>query len=477
MSARIAGLASLGLFAWITSARAQPTPVSPPPPVARATAGTPRRPTGPPAPRPAVGQPAQRPAAAPPAPRQASRLTAKDRETAVKRIQAEVQAGYVFPELRGKIVERLDRAAKAGRYDVEDPASFAERVTEDLRDESHDHHMSLGFDPTGYAAALAPPRSDAGEAALERRQASREHHGLVELKRLPGNVRYLRITQFHWIDDETGAVYDDAIRFLREGDAIIIDLRGNPGGSHGAVRYLVSHFLDPNILELTFLEGSETSQSRTLEHLPAGRLKGKPLYVLIDRFVGSAAEAFAYDVQQFKLGELVGATTTGAANNNRFSPVAPSFLLSLSFGRPVHAVSHANWEGVGIKPTVPAEPAQALDVAQSLALARLAQARGAADDAVADYAWARLAVEARLHPPVIAPAQLALRVGRYGELAISQRDGALYLVRASRADARLIPLSADVFAVEGSDLLRVRLSAKALDLLWPGLAPRHFPRS
>ena len=42
---------------------------------------------------------------------------------------------------------------------------------------------------------------------------------------------------------------------------------------------------------------------------------------------GSAAEAFAYDIQQFKVGELIGAKTVGAANNNKLLPIAA--LLSL----------------------------------------------------------------------------------------------------------------------------------------------------
>ena len=36
------------------------------------------------------------------------------------------------------------------------------------------------------------------------------------------------------------------MRFLSGGDAVIIDLRKNGGGSPDAVRYLVSHFLAPN---------------------------------------------------------------------------------------------------------------------------------------------------------------------------------------------------------------------------------------
>jgi len=383
----------------------------------------------------------------------------------------------VFPDLRSKIVDRLDQAQRAGRYDVDDPFVFAERITVDLKAVSHDAHLSLMVDPPGYAAAIAPPKSDAGEAAFERRQAIRDHHGVAELKWLPGNVRYLRITGFEWVTDETGAVYDDAMRFLKDGAAVIIDVRDNHGGSHAAVRYLISHFLDPDVLELTFLDGPDTSQSRTLEHLPAGRLKGMPLYVLIDGFTGSAAEAFAYDVQQFKLGELIGATTHGAANNNRLLPVAPSFLLSVSYGRPVHAISKTNWDGVGVKPTVDVASPQALDVAHSLALARLAQAPNAAPELVAGYTWARIAVEARLHPPSVSPARLATLAGRYDDVTVAVRDGALWLTRPTRPPQRLTPLTMDgMFAVEPSESLRARFTGKTLELLWPGAPPRVFTR-
>ena len=50
--------------------------------------------------------------------------------------------------------------------------------------------------------------------------------------------------------------------------------------------------------------------------------------MLTDRRCGSACEDFAYAVQQFKLGELIGATTAGAANNNRLAPISPGFVLS-----------------------------------------------------------------------------------------------------------------------------------------------------
>lgn len=161
----------------------------------------------------------------------------------------------------------------------------------------------------------------------------------------------------------------------------------------------------------------------------------------------------------------------------RSSPVAPGFLLSVSFGRPVHAISKTNWDGTGVKPTVDAAPLQALDVAHSLALSRLAQAPGASPDAVAEVTWARIAVEARLHPPALSSAQLTALAGRYDDAEISVREAALWLQRPARPLQRLTPLTADgLFAVEPSELLRARITGNTLELLWPGAPARVFTR-
>jgi hypothetical protein len=413
------------------------------------------------------------------APPVSATLAAAEQDAALKAIMRAFEEQYVFPEMRPRIIERLEAAQHSGRYGTDDPAVFAERITEDLRDVSRDKHLSLVVDPVGYAAAIAGADSDDGEEALWRRQAIRNHHGLTEMKLLGGNIRYLRISGFEWANDDTGAAYDGAMKFLKDGDAAIIDIRGNGGGSHSAVRYLVSHFMPGDVLEMTFLQGSELpAQSRTLEHLPVGRLQGMPLYVLIDGGAASAAEAFAYDVQQFKLGELIGARTAGAANNNKLLPIAPNFILSVSNGRPVHAISNTNWEGVGVAPTVEAPATQALPIAQSLALKRLSEKEGVTAENLADYAWAKIAVEASLHPATFTPAQLQRLAGSYGTAKVEFRDGALWLTRPDRPTARLSLLTADgLFAVDRIESLRVKLTGRAMELLRAGAPePRVFPR-
>lgn len=410
-------------------------------------------------------------------------LSATQRAAVLTAIRQAVQSSYVFPDRAPAILARLDAAEAAGRYDVSSPNELAGLISGDLREASQDGHVYLEYAPDRYAAASAGSSAPQALSQMDTAAARRDNHGLTATEILPGNVRYLKIGAFHWVSDETGQAYDDAMRFLKGGDAAIIDLRGNGGGSSEAVQYLVSHFLKAGTLEITFLKtGQEPVQTRALDYLPAGRLTNTPLYVLIDQASASAAESFAYDVQQFKLGRLVGAGTAGAANNNEFTPIAPGFMLSLSVGRPVHPISGGNWEGAGVAPDTLTPSALALDTAHAEAL-RLLLSRTTSDTARADYAWALTAVEARLNPPAIGVELLQSAPGAYRNYEVTAQGDALVVARPGHplwpAPRKLHPLNADgLFAVEGLDILRVGFKDNAMQLWWKDeSAPRVIPRN
>lgn len=410
-------------------------------------------------------------------------LSRTQRDAVLASVRQAVQSSYVFPERAPGILARLDAAQASGRYDVSSPTELAGLITGDLREASQDGHVYLDHAPDRFAAASAGSAAPQALSEMNAAAARRDNHGLTATDILPGNVRYLKIGAFHWVSDETGQAYDDAMRFLKGGDAAIIDLRGNGGGSPEAVQYLVSHFLKAGTLEITFLQaGKEPVQTRALDYLPAGRLTHTPLYVLVDEASASAAESFAYDVQQFQLGRLVGAGTAGAANNNEFLPIAPGFMLSLSVGRPVHPVSGGNWEGVGVTPDTQTSSALALDTAHAEALRALLS--NAASDAVrADYAWALTAVEARLNPPVVAADRLQSAPGAYRNYVVTAENGALIVARPDHplwpTPRALTPLTADgLFAVDGLDILRIGFVDGAMQLWWKDeAAPRVIPRS
>lgn len=414
-------------------------------------------------------------------------LTPAQRAAAIDAILETLERTYVFPERVPAIVQAIRAAQARGRYDVTDAGEFASRLTEDLGPAANDTHVYLQHDPERYAAAMRP--SDAADAeapdldAVMDARSRRVHYGLTDQRLLGGNIRYLRVGEFAWVQGgETAQAWDDAMRFLRGGDAVILDLRGNPGGSHDAVRYALSHFMEGGRLLMTFLEaGKAPEESFSLTDLPAGRMVGKPLYVLIDANVGSAGEDFAYSVQQFRLGRLVGETTAGGANNNRFLPIPPGFMLSVSFGRPVHAVSGANWEGTGVAPELAVPRGAALDAAEAAALDALIAGVGNDPARLSEYEWARLGVRARLNPVTLTEAEMRPRAGAYGDAVATWRDGALWLrTRPGGPERRMLPLTPDglLFALEGSEMLRARFTPTGLETLWRGVpAPRVYPRT
>jgi hypothetical protein len=413
-------------------------------------------------------------------------LTPAQRAAAIDEILGVLEQTYVIPERVPAIVQAIRAAQARGRYDVADAGEFASRLTEDLGAAANDHHVYLQHDPERYAAAARQPDPSAAapdlEAVLDAR-SRRNHYGLTDQRLLGGNIRYLRVAEFAWVEGgETAQAWDDAMRFLRDGDAVILDLRGNPGGSHVAVRYALSHFMEGGRLLMTFLEGGKApEESFSLTDLPAGHMVGKPLYVLIDANVGSAGEDFAYSVQQFRLGRLVGETTAGGANNNRFVPIAPGFMLSVSFGRPVHAVSGGNWEGTGVAPDLAVPRGSALEAAEAAALDALVT--GAQNDParLSEYEWARTAARARLNPVTLTPQEMQPRAGAYGDAVVAWRDGALWLrSRPGGPERKMLPLTPDglLFALEGSEMLRARFTPTGLETLWRGEpVPRVYPRT
>jgi hypothetical protein len=74
---------------------------------------------------------------------------------------------------------------------------------------------------------------------------------------------------------------------------------------------------------------------------------------------------------------------------------------------------------------VSAQPAQALEIAERLALLRSKSSKSVAPDAVADYDWALVDVEARLNPVALTPPKLESLAGRYGDITIAVEDGRL----------------------------------------------------
>jgi Peptidase family S41 len=205
--------------------------------------------------------------------------------------------------------------------------------------------------------------------------------------------------------------------------------------------------------------------------------------LLVDGGVASAAEAVAYGAQQEKTARIVGATTYGAANNNKKFPIAPQFVLSVSYNRPINPISGTNWEGTGVKPDIPVAGIAALDAAQLDALNHLSAAPNVPPQRLAEYRWAGAAIEARLRPVVLDQSSIQRMAGVYGTVELRDTPEGLRFYRSDRPKRPqgvvMVPLNTQgLFGIDGYDDLRADVTPTGLALLHGAEDAREvFPRS
>lgn len=373
-----------------------------------------------------------------------------DGAATAKAMRALLDKYYVVEALRPKFDTAIDASLAAGRYNLTDPEKLNEQLNKDLRAVTGDKHLRAMYDPEGSAklAAAGPDAGadDAPPSAEDIAEAERENHGLAQLRVLPGNVRYLETTGFLWAGPSSERAYDTAMRFLSGGDAIIIDMRKNGGGSPEAVRYLVSHFMPPNKPLMTFqLTTSGPSSTSTLPTLNAPKMSGKPLYVLTSGRTASAAEEFVGHVAGYKLGELIGENTAGAGFRNQFFALPGGFVISISIGQAILASTGKGWEGVGFAPDTAVAVENALEVAQAHALARLASK--ATPELKRSYETQAALLKARISP-VKTALPLEAYAGDYGERTVRVEGDGLMIVHKGGQKGKLVAIGPNLFVFD-----------------------------
>ena len=378
-----------------------------------------------------------------------------DASAVVAEVRRVLAARYVLPERRPALDAALAQGLASGRYAVSDPAVLVERINADLNRVANDRHLGISYDPRRAEMMAARAPGGRPDPAVFERQIRGRNHGIFELKLLPGNIRYMDYRGFDWTGPDSAAALDHALTFLSGGDAVIIDLRRNGGGSPHAVQHLVSHFMEAGRPLITFYMDGEASPDRleTLAQTNVPRMVGKPLYVLTSGGSASAAEEFVGHVGGYRLGELVGERTAGAGFRNTIVPIPGGFFLSVSVGRAVLASTGRDWEATGLEPTMPVPVETALDAAQAHALRRLAASAEGPRRAELEGLAQGLDAVARPGTPGAAVAAYA---GSYGDRTIALEDGKLFYRLETRPRRQLVSLGGHDFTFADDPGQRVR---------------------
>lgn len=214
----------------------------------------------------------------------------------------------------------------------------------------------LGGDP-GSTVTLrlkSPAEPRPIETTLTRRAV--ESRAVTDFRLLdaPGEVGYLRLASF---TDAAPREIEAALDELEEKGmkSLILDLRGNPGGSLPATVEILGLFLPPSteVVTVRAREGSADNESlKTPER--QRRKRDYPVAVLIDRGSASASELTAGALQDLKRARVIGETSYGKGSVQNIIPTGGNTALRLTIAT-YHTPSGRTPHRTGITPDVAVE--------------------------------------------------------------------------------------------------------------------------
>lgn len=302
-------------------------------------------------------------------------LSKKELESAVTTIAKLIDDNYVFPEKGKQIAIHLLQEHKNGRFNqIEDWSSFDSIATKCLRDFSHDGHLYVRYDTKTVKELLAVKSHTEDSNSTEQfsydhfyygPEAVEKNFGFREVKILQGNIGYIKLSEIN-LSAKSLPVLFAAMEFVSNTNALVIDLRDNGGGGSELGSVFHSFFLPKDIPLLEFkTRNGPVSIDKTVPWLTEKKYDN-PLFIIVNKGTASAAEAFAYSLQNKKRAKIIGQQSAGAANMNSWYVVNEQIFVSVSTAAPTLPGTEDSWEQKGIQPDHLVENGTEIEFIQTL---------------------------------------------------------------------------------------------------------------
>ena len=398
-------------------------------------------------------------------PGQLAPIDAKTQAAILDSVCTVMDTMYVVRDVASQTVAKWRKEFRRGAYrELTDPVDFVRRLNEDADAVYRNKHFGMGVLAPFEASEAEPKEVDPRESQRALRVFQRQNFGFRKVEILPGNIGYLRLDQFMGTEKAAETAIG-AMNFLGNVDALIIDLRANPGGDASMIRLLTTYLFaeQQHLIDWYVRDTDETVQSWTLDVVPGKRLTEVPVYVLASDRTASAAEEFSFDLQHLERATIVGDTTAGAGHTvNSVFIHFPDFRVGMRvpYGHAVDPKTGRGWEGVGVIPDIAVSSEDALLAAQKDALERLREQCKTPEDST-DLAWTLADLEAQLHPITLTEAQLREFEGQYGPRRIFLDGGVLQYQREGRPVISMSPMGKDLFRVGDLEYFRLRFDRDA----------------
>ena len=177
------------------------------------------------------------------------------------------------------------------------------------------------------------------------------HIQVVKQRMEPGNIGYVRLTEF---TEQADATLKRAVKSLRRQAggklrALVLDLRNNPGGLLDQAVAVSADFVAQGAIVST--RGRNTEDAAWLDAKGADILDGAPLVVLINSGSASASEIVAGALQDRHRAVLVGTRSFGKGSVQTVIPFPGNGAVRLTTAR-YYTPSGRSIQGRGITPDV-----------------------------------------------------------------------------------------------------------------------------
>ncbi|HTH55365.1 MAG TPA: S41 family peptidase [Cyclobacteriaceae bacterium] len=294
-------------------------------------------------------------------------------EVLVDSIENSLLHNYVFLEKARLMVDKIKSQYKNGAYkSLSDPFQIRHAIENDIKSVHQDGHLHLNYDPI-FAERLSMPGRGARSAhedsvALRRMKYDNFLFNKVEI--LNGNIGYVLFRGFSGFVEEAKPTISAAFAFVKNTDAVIIDLRKNGGGSPWMVKQIASYFFKEraHLNDIYKRKQDETKEFWADPKDADGVSLLMPVYILTSKNTFSAAEDFTYAMQVNKRALIVGDTTGGGAHPVDSYPMGQGYVMDIPIARSINPITKTDWEGTGVFPNVPVRADEALAKAQELIL-------------------------------------------------------------------------------------------------------------
>ncbi len=263
-------------------------------------------------------------------------------DVAVSKIKSLIGEHYIINEKVNGIGDSLSKAS----YKALSPQDFVEKINRQLQRLSQDKHLRLEHNPEYIRKVNGGVDVSADQHTSERST----NFGFNKIEILDGNTGLLKLTYFAE-PENLEELIAGTFNFLRNTDRLIVDLRGNSGGSGGMLQKLMSVFLDERSAAVLKVRYKQNTVQLKTDSIPISTYH-KPLYLLCDQNTFSAGEGFVMILKNRKRATVIGETTAGAGNISGPYVVDDNFIITIPVGVITDVLTGKGWEGIGVAPDV-----------------------------------------------------------------------------------------------------------------------------